>query len=29
MVRRAVWEGLALDEMIPLLMMRPARPEFY
>ncbi|MDR1088081.1 MAG: NAD(P)-dependent glycerol-3-phosphate dehydrogenase [Coriobacteriales bacterium] len=29
MVRRAVWEGLTLDEMIPLLMMRPAKPEFY
>jgi len=29
MVRRAVWEGLALDEMISLLMMRPAKPEFY
>ncbi|MCL2806728.1 MAG: NAD(P)-dependent glycerol-3-phosphate dehydrogenase [Coriobacteriia bacterium] len=28
-VRRAVWEGLALDEMISLLMMRPAKPEFY
>ena len=29
MVRRAVWEELALDEMISLLMMRPAKPEFY
>ena len=29
MVRQAVWEGLALDEMISLLMMRPAKPEFY
>lgn len=29
MVRRAVWEGLELDTMVPLLMMRPAKPEFY
>ncbi|MDR2035841.1 MAG: NAD(P)-dependent glycerol-3-phosphate dehydrogenase [Coriobacteriales bacterium] len=29
MVRKAVWEGLALDEMISLLMQRPAKPEFY
>jgi len=29
MVRRAVWEGLALDEMTRLLMLRPAKPEFY
>lgn len=28
-VRQAVWEGLSLDEMIPSLMMRPAKPEFY
>ncbi len=29
MIRRGVWEGLGLDEIIPLLMMRPAKPEFY
>jgi glycerol-3-phosphate dehydrogenase (NAD(P)+) len=29
MVRQAVWEGLALDEMVSLLMQRPAKPEFY
>ena len=29
MVRQAVWEGLALDKMISLLMLRPAKPEFY
>lgn len=29
MVRKAVWEGLALDEMILSLMQRPKKPEFY
>jgi glycerol-3-phosphate dehydrogenase (NAD(P)+) len=29
MVRRAVWEGLSVEEMIPSLMQRPAKPEFY
>jgi len=29
MVRRGVWEGLDVDEMITLLMMRPSKPEFY
>ena len=29
MVRKAVWEKMVKDEMISLLMMRPAKPEFY
>lgn len=29
MVRRVVWNNLPIDEMIPLLMMRPVKPEFY
>lgn len=29
MVRRVVWEGVAQDEMIQVLMARPAKPEFY
>ena len=29
MIRRAVWQGLSLDNMILSLMQRPTKPEFY